>query len=826
MASGRRWSGAVAAALVCVLVSATSGAAAAPRDPRPPRAPKLAPVLAIDGPSEMTTAAASGANDEQPLVDVRGGDAAAVTEAIRAAGGEVRLTPPGSVLATVPRANLGALADDDRVSYVTRPHPVRSDATSQGVDNPGPGRLGATGAKAWQDGGRRGAGVKVAIVDVGFANLSGEIAAGRLPADVTTKNFCGASMVGFDGSGPAGTAPPISHGTAVAEIVHQMAPDAILTLVCIYYSSNGGDVEQYLAQNGITIVNASIGDVLDSRGDGTGPPNSLSGAVAAGRSAGQLWSVSAGNDALRHYTFTGSDADNDGRVEMFAGAPLPLVPDSTEGYSFSLASGQTANVQMKWDAWPATNQGFTICFYQDSFAGTKICPDFYGVSPPASPGKPVQQAAFTSFGSHTYQMVIERGNGTTITPRFDVWFAGSESNLAGVVAAGSATDPATSPFVMAMGAHYFASGQLESFSSQGPTIDGRTKPDLSGPDGVSNDVLTVFYGTSAAAPHGTGAAALIKGASPASTPDDIQAVLLARSVDAGASGIDNQYGRGRLNLGSLTFVASAATGAGAVSAATGETDAFVVGNDGGLWESTLSSAPATPWIPLGGVLTSDPDASSWGTGRVDVFARGADFALWHRWSNDGQTWGPWEPLGGLLLSGPTAVSRAFNRVDVFARGADNAVWTRSWTGTTWTAWSSLGGIVTSEPDVSAWASNRMDLFVRGTDNALYHRFWNGVGWSGWENLGGFLTSGPGAVSWDGNRIDVAVRGGDNALYTRAWNGVTWTGWARLGGVLTSSPDIAAPDVGQLVVLARGTDHAIYRNSYGGAWSGWSSIGPP
>ena len=95
------------------------------------------------------------------------------------------------------------------------------------------------------------------------------------------------------------------------------------------------------------------------------------------------------------------------------------------------------------------------------------------------------------------------------------------------------------------------------FSSRGPTDDGRIKPDLSGPDGVSNDVIGGgFFGTSAAAPHGTGAAALIKGAAPSATPDQIKAVLLGRSVDAGAPGPDNQFGYGRLALGSVPNAAA------------------------------------------------------------------------------------------------------------------------------------------------------------------------------------------------------------------------------------------------------------------------------
>ena len=37
------------------------------------------------------------------------------------------------------------------------------------------------------------------------------------------------------------------------------------------------------------------------------------------------------------------------------------------------------------------------------------------------------------------------------------------------------------------------------------------------------------------------------------------------------------------------------------------------------------------WESLGGKLTSGPAAASWSEGRLDVFARGTDNALWHRW---------------------------------------------------------------------------------------------------------------------------------------------------------------------------------------------------
>ena len=59
---------------------------------------------------------------------------------------------------------------------------------------------------------------------------------------------------------------------------------------------------------------------------------------------------------------------------------------------------------------------------------------------------------------------------------------------------------------------------MEFFSSLGPTIDGRTKPDVSAIDGVSvsgaGSFPSPFFGTSAAAPHAAAVAALTAQAAP------------------------------------------------------------------------------------------------------------------------------------------------------------------------------------------------------------------------------------------------------------------------------------------------------------------------
>ena len=114
-----------------------------------------------------------------------------------------------------------------------------------------------------------------------------------------------------------------------------------------------------------------------------------------------------------------------------------------------------------------------------------------------------------------------------------------------------------------------------------------------------------------------------------------------------------------------------------------------------------------------------------GAGRLDVFVRGTDSALWHKWFQGG--WSGWESLGGR----PSVAGRGRlwgnGRIDVFAAGTDSALW-HKWYQGGWSGWESLGGVLTSRPAVSSWAPGRLDVFVAGTDSAMWHK-WYQSGWS-------------------------------------------------------------------------------------------------
>jgi CubicO group peptidase (beta-lactamase class C family) len=251
--------------------------------------------------------------------------------------------------------------------------------------------------------------------------------------------------------------------------------------------------------------------------------------------------------------------------------------------------------------------------------------------------------------------------------------------------------------------------------------------------------------------------------------------------------------------------------------------AFVKGTDDTLWMHE-----GTTWKPLGGQLTSGPDACSWGPGRVDVFARGAGNAL-VQIARIGEQWTSWYNLGGSLNGGPTAVCRAANRIDVFAVGPDRSMLQKSWDGSRWTEWVSLGGEFPagSTPDAASWGENRIDLFARGTDGALWQNSWISGTWSGWDQRGGQLTSDPAAVSWGYNRIDVFARDTDGQMRQLAWEGTAWSDWYEHGGSFAegSGPDAAALANNRLAIYARGADHALVRKVWNGTrWSEWESLG--
>ena len=103
------------------------------------------------------------------------------------------------------------------------------------------------------------------------------------------------------------------------------------------------------------------------------------------------------------------------------------------------------------------------------------------------------------------------------------------------------------------------------------------------------------------------------------------------------------------------------------------------------------------------------------------------------------------------------------RLDVFVKGTDGRLGHR-WYGSGWSAWEPLGGALTGGPAVASWAAGRLDVVVTGADGQAWHKWFDGA-WHGYEDLAGTLDSGPTSVSWSSNRIDVVARSGTDLTHT-------------------------------------------------------------
>ena len=211
-------------------------------------------------------------------------------------------------------------------------------------------------------------------------------------------------------------------------------------------------------------------------------------------------------------------------------------------------------------------------------------------------------------------------------------------------------------------------------------------------------------------------------------------------------------------------------------------DALARGTDDAVYARRYNGSSWSAWTNLGLRTYSSPAASARrGTTIVDAFARGTDNAIHHRW-RDGIGWSPgWISIGappGGATSAPAAVSSTPGRIDVFVRGADAAIWRNTWAGS-WSGWTSVGGVATSAPDAATRGTGRLDLLVRGADGAIHHSSNDGAGWSSWTSLGGAAISAPAAVAPATDRLDVWSRAADSGLQHNVWRPATgWSGWSK------------------------------------------------
>jgi hypothetical protein len=533
-------------------------------------------------------------------------DANGVAGAVRAAGYAVENvnTDEGVVQAWVPVAALDAVAAMPGVRLVRQPDYGQFQTGSALTE--GDAILNAPALRS--SFGVNGTGVRVGVISDGLEGLAAAPSTGDLPAVNSTT----CDMIE---SAPAGQPANLTdtgagaEGTAMLEIVHDIAPGAELWYG--YFGGNAGgtsldfmDAVDCLAAN-VDVVIDDVGFLNAGPYDGTSGI-SVNASTELNRTTNRIrgYYNAVGNSARNHYqeTFLSSGYTIEGGATDWAihryqstasttDAGLGYQCDTSplQGYcgdTVVLMAGGTLSVYAQWnDTWGASANDYDLFLINESpepdalllaSANTQDGNDnpTEGFSWLNTTGADqwvdVVIARFGAGSARTFDMFVQCSGCYVLNAANDFHNFNTQSSSVGnnsdagggVVSLGAINqgDP--------------SNDLIEWFSSRGPTNSGANKPDASAIDGVSitgaGGFPTPFLGTSATGPHAGAIAALVlsckpsllagdAGDVPATDRTNLRNALLNSATDLGTAGVDNTFGRGRLNASAAATAAGCTT---------------------------------------------------------------------------------------------------------------------------------------------------------------------------------------------------------------------------------------------------------------------------
>jgi len=377
-----------------------------------------------------------------------------------------------------------------------------------------------------------GTGVVVGVISDGIDSLAVSQATGDLPSvTVPPDPRC------RRGSG--------DEGTAILEIVHDLAPGAALLFSGPTTSLDMVDAIGCLTSAGADVIVDDVFFIAEPFFE-DGP---IAQAVRTAIQAGVSYHSSAGNDALEHMEmdYRASPATS---YHDFLGGPT----DNTD--SILLQPGTTLTCVLQWnDPFGGSANDYDLYILD---ASPNVVASSEGVQ--AGSGDPIEIAGVVNPTGVPLIANVAINKFSGLPRRLEMFCRGSTIQEY-TTSAGSIFGHPALPEVVAVGAIDQADpghDDVETFSSRGPSViqfpafASRPKPDLAGFDGVSTTLTNVpglspFFGTSAAAPHSAAIAALLLSKSPHLTPAQVQSILTSTAVDIEAPGFDDAAGFGRID---------------------------------------------------------------------------------------------------------------------------------------------------------------------------------------------------------------------------------------------------------------------------------------
>lgn len=395
-----------------------------------------------------------------------------------------------------------------------------------------------TGAVALQQRAAGGAGLTIAILDLGFGeNLPALQAVGELPPPARLESVSFDPAAGLAGRNAYGNR--TNHGELVAQTVYDYAPRA--RYLFVNYSSEADFVAatDWLVQRRPDIVVHS-NNFLEGPFDGSGP---LAQAVDRAAAAGILWFNSAGNYAEQHWAGPWADGDGD-RVLDWA----------DPAWTFTRDTGQPITFALSWSHGdPARPTDLDLAIERRADDGTWVAGAMSADRQPAGAAPAERITGWRAPASATYRVRVRHVSGPAPVGALTIFSREIPLAPAGGSPVSSVPTPADARGAIAVGAVDWRGDRLRRYSSNGPSDDGRLKPDLVAPTdtqllGASG--LRGVGGTSNAAPNAAGAAALMiaadRRAGFATDAATIRTRLMETALDLGVPGPDNAYGAGRV----------------------------------------------------------------------------------------------------------------------------------------------------------------------------------------------------------------------------------------------------------------------------------------
>ncbi len=432
--------------------------------------------------------------------------------------------------AYVPLTLLGSLSNEQGVtaiSAITPPQPMQ-------VGGGGEGAI-VHGAGAWHDAGLYGDGLKIGVIDVGFLEFE-ELIGNGLPSAGRVHAFC-FSEIGSPTNELSHCASDSPHGTAVTEAIYDIAPNATYYVANPFTLADLRATVEWMVSEGVDVINHSVGWTWTGPGDSTSRVSTSSlRTVDYAAENGILWVNSAGNG--EGSTWFGPFIDSDGN-------DFHEFEDGDECNAVLLDNEEEFIVQLRWEGiwFNRLNTDLDIFLLDPETSEIVARADNFQRYYPF----PYERFVFETEVKGIYCLAVRKFYGPD--PGWIQLQAFStqviDYNMGGAY---SITDPATSanPGVLAVGATpWFRNTVIEPFSSLGPTIDGRLKPDVVGVDrGFSAAYGLPFPGTSQASPHVAGMAALILQNFPSMGPVEVAEYLKGNALERGELGPDYTWGHG------------------------------------------------------------------------------------------------------------------------------------------------------------------------------------------------------------------------------------------------------------------------------------------